>query len=278
MKENHDLPADETQLRVENELKKLNLEMEYGAMFGSDLTSPDLPLEVESQWLDYISAFENQYKDATQITVYSFIGQPDFKLFDLLTADEVEKELTRLFNIMAENGIQLDFLADYPIETMYRFLTEEFFEKPMDNMRIPGMMHGFIYEEYHPNHEYDLKNNVEDFFRCIMNLKSDFKSYFLSPVMATDKDSEMVDREVYEMRIENFRKQFKKLKIKHLEILDVDLKDVSEDAKFAGIVFNLDYEGILKGSNKLEQTKGRGYMNFVYTDYWLISRIVFAGF
>ncbi len=281
MQEKHDLPDDEAQLRVENELKKLNLEMEYGAMFGSMSSSPDtpeLPLEVESQWLDYLNTFESQYKDATEITVYSFIGQPEFKSFNDLDTKDVETSLDRLFDIMKENAIHLDFLADYPIETVYRFVTEEFFEKPISNMRIPGMIHGFIYEEFHPNDEYDLKRDVESFFNSIMNLKSDFKSYFLSPAMATEKDDEMVEKGVYEKRLESFRKQFKKLKINHLKILNIEIKNIREDIKFAGVDFRLDYEGILKGSNKLEQTKGKGYMNFIYEGYWLISRIVFPNF
>lgn len=140
------------------------------------------------------------------------------------------------------------------------------------------MRHGFIYEEFHPNDEYDLKSDVENFFNSIVNLKSDFISYFLSPVMVTEEGSEMVEKLVYEKRIENFRKQFKKLKINHLEILNIEIKDVREGLKFAGIDFNLDYESILKGSSQLEQTKGRGYMNFVHEDYWLISRIVFPKF
>jgi hypothetical protein len=46
MKEQHNKPTDEAELRVENELKKLNLEMEYGAVFGNMPNSPDLPLDV----------------------------------------------------------------------------------------------------------------------------------------------------------------------------------------------------------------------------------------
>ena len=53
---------------------------------------------------------------------------------------------------------------------------------------------------------------------------------------------------------------------------------MSADAKFAGVEFYLDFESVGKGSSQLEQTKGRGYMNFVYADYWLISRIVFPEF
>ena len=157
MLENQDKPSDEAQLRLENELKQLNLEMEYGAIFS---TSPDLPPELEGQWLDYISEFESKSKNATEMTVYSFIGQPEFKRFDDLSSEVVKIELDRLIAIMQVHNVHLDFLADYPVETIYRFITNEFFTPHMNVMQMPGMMHGFIYEEFHPNDEYDLKRDV----------------------------------------------------------------------------------------------------------------------
>jgi hypothetical protein len=51
MKENIRNPNDEAQLRLENEMKKLNLEME-GAVFG--FMSDDMPLDLEKQFLDNI--------------------------------------------------------------------------------------------------------------------------------------------------------------------------------------------------------------------------------
>jgi hypothetical protein len=276
MQEDPHKPTEEAQLRVENELKKLNLEMEYGAKFG---IAANMPLEMEGQWLDYITAFESQSKKAKTISLYTFLGQPEFLPFDMVKPDDIPTELDRLVGIMDDNNVHLDFLAEYPLETVYRFITEEFFYLPVSDMRIPGMNHGFIYEEFHPNHEYDLKKQVEDFFNSTMNLDSDFKMYFLSPVMVTQETNEAVDKEVYENRIEAFRNQYKKLTIDELKILEVDVKDVNENAKFAGVVFGLDYEGETKADNKRVKYRGTGYLNFAYVDdYWLITRIVFKGF
>ena len=55
-------------------------------------------------------------------------------------------------NILNKNSIQLDTICDVEEREIYRFVTEELFSHKMDNMRIPGMMACFIYEEFHPNH------------------------------------------------------------------------------------------------------------------------------
>ena len=276
MKKDNHAPTDPTQMRVENEMKQLNLEMKYGAKFH---TANNLPLEIESQFLDYVAEFEQQFDNCTETTVYNFIGQPEFKQIEDLTTDEMQTELDRLFDIMETNDVNLAILADdYTVETIYRFVTEEFFAKAISDFRIAGMGHNFIYEEFYPNHKYDIKGDVDCFFLSTMNVKSDFIPYFLSPVMVTDKNSEAVEKEVYEKRIEAFKNQYKSLKINELKILDIDIKDVNEDAKFAAVEFYLAYEGVLKATNKRVHIKGQGYFNFVYTDYWLISRIIFPGF
>src|SRR5690606_22942096 len=46
---------------------------------------------------------------------------------------------------------------------IYRFITEELVEHQMDDMRIPGMTLHYAYEEFHPNHDYDLRLGAEYF-------------------------------------------------------------------------------------------------------------------
>jgi hypothetical protein len=276
MSVNMHYPNIEAQLRLENEMKMLNFEID-GAFFRN--MSDDMPLDLDKQFLDNILAFETQSKNAKSTTIYSFLGEPEFLPFDILRPEEVETNIERLFKIMDKHDIYLDFLCEYSLETMYRFITDEFMNHEISDMRIPGMNHGFIYEEFHPNHEYDLKNDAENFFNSIMNLKSDFKMYFLSPNMVKSTASELVDKIVYEKRIESFRNYYNKLRINQFEIIDVEIKDINKSTKFAGVKFILDYEGILKSNNAKVESCGKGYLSFVFTDdYWTISCIVFKGF
>jgi hypothetical protein len=275
MKENIHNPTDEVQLRLENEMKKLNLEME-GAVFG--YMSDDIPLDLEKQFLDNIMSFETQSKNATYMPLYKFLGEPFFLPFDVLPDEHVEQELERLNEFMQKNGIDLDFLCDYSLEIRYRFITEEFMNHEISDMRIPGMMNGFIYEEFHPNHEHDLTNDTENFFLSIMNLGSDFKSYFLSKQMDMPKHG-LVDRAKYDGRIEFFRERFHVLRINLLEIKKVTIKDINEVTKTARVDFELDYEGIATDKHRKVTSADKGYLNFLFADdYWTIYSIVFKGF
>jgi hypothetical protein len=275
MKENIHNPTEEAQIRLENEMKKLNLEME-GAVFG--YMSDDIPLDLEKQFLDNIMAFDTQSKNATYMPLYKFLGEPFFLPFDVLPDEHVEQELERLNEVMQKNGIDLDFLCDYSLEIRYRFITEEFMNHEISDMRIPGMMNGFIYEKFHPNHEHDLTNDTENFFLSIMNLGSDFKSYFLSKQMDMPKHG-LVDRAKYEGRIEFFRERFHVLRINLLEIKKVTIKDINEETKTARVDFELDYEGIATDKHRKVTSADKGYLNFLFADdYWTIYSIVFKGF
>jgi hypothetical protein len=160
--ENEITPEDE--VRAENELLKLKLEMEHGM---SDMDVKSLSTDAENQWLNYIYNFEKEYKDAQRIKVLEFIGNPTYKSISEIEADEIPQELERVLGIMADNNVAIDFICDYADELKYRFITEELFECETDNMRIDGMMHCFIYEEFHPNHDYDLRRHGEDFLRWL---------------------------------------------------------------------------------------------------------------
>ncbi len=148
----------EEELRAENNVLKVKLKMEYGMQ---DTDTSSLPPHVENEWLKYINAFEQQYKDAKVTSVYDFIGRPTYSKWDALTHEQIAVELERLRAILEANDVALDCICEYDDAVIYRFLTEELFSHEMDLIRIPGMTHHFIYEEFHPNHDHDLRRETE---------------------------------------------------------------------------------------------------------------------
>jgi len=159
------LTVDEA-VAAENEVLKLKLKLEHG-MEGME--SDNLPPEVENQWLKSICAFEEQYKNAKRTTVHEFLGRPSFRSLDTLKSEELSHELARIRNIMSTHNVELDVIAEYDDATIYQFITEELFLHEMDDMRVPGMVTHFIYEEFHPNHDYDLRRNSESFVTTILS-------------------------------------------------------------------------------------------------------------
>ena len=158
-KELPDLSPEE-KLKSENDLLKMKLTAEFGMQDHGTSLDPEL----ENEWLKYIYHFEKEYSEVKRIKIYDFIGRPEYRKFEELKKEEIEKELDRLFEIMHHNNISLDFICEYEDEVIYRFVTEELFEMETDDFRMKGMFHCFLYEEFYPNHDYDIKKLQEEFF------------------------------------------------------------------------------------------------------------------
>jgi hypothetical protein len=245
-------------IHEENEFKKLKLSIEHGATFF-EKSNKNLPPEIEGQFLDYITNFEKAYQNVKQITVFEKLGQPDFKPEAALTDDEIMIELERIELLMQDHGLALDVLANYENEKrlIYTFITEELFAHEIDDMNVPGMQTCFIYEEFHPNHEYDLKRDTEDFLRMFFNKKDDFY---------IKNHSEEATNYI---ALNNFRSLFKKFKMIFFEF-----KAITFDEQDASVKFNIDFWAKIKGTDTKIFYSGNGNITFKNEyDYWCIREV-----
>lgn len=245
-------------LEEENEFKKLKLNLEFGMDFSKN-SNPNLPPEIEGRFLDYVSNFENAFQNAKQISVYKKIGSPKFKSAASLSDDEITIELERIEEIMHQNGLNLDVLADYENENrlIYTFITEELFLHEIDDMDVPRMATHFIYEEFYPNHKYDLEKETEDFLSLFFNTKSDFYDEYHSKDASNHEE------------LNNFRSLFKKFKKKFF-----DFKDVTFDKQNAKVEFDIDFWAKIKGTDAKINYSGDGSMTFEYEyGYWDLRKV-----
>ena len=152
----------EENLRIENELMKLKMQAERGALFGGNMD--ELPPEVEAEFLKNVQSFEDSFDKANQITVYECIGKPDYKVVDELKLPEVETELKRIIELLHSKNIILEVLGKYELSVIYKFITDELFQEKIREISFPGYIHSFIYEEFHPNHNVDIGRTAQEFF------------------------------------------------------------------------------------------------------------------
>src|SRR5580704_5412580 len=127
----NETPKTEDELRAENEVLKLKLELEHGMQDSSD---SNLPADVENAWLNNVYSFEQQWKDAKRITVYDLIGKPPYKNINELKKGEIKTELDRLFEVMNASGVKLDMICEYTDKEIYKFITEELFAHETDRI------------------------------------------------------------------------------------------------------------------------------------------------
>jgi len=156
--------SSEENLKAENDLLKMKLTAEFG-MMRSDTSSLDN--ELENQWLKYIYEFEKSYADSKQVKIYDYLGRPDFKPIDTLKKAEITTELNKVLEIMEKNFIQLDTVCEYDDNIIYKFITEELFLEEIDDIKVEDLISCYSYEKFHPNHEYDLNFQTEDFFKSL---------------------------------------------------------------------------------------------------------------
>ncbi len=152
---------DEKIQRIMNEKKRQELAERYGAAFSDEDAA--LPVDVETEWLDYVEEFERQFEDAVRVTVREYVGYPIVVSLPSIAPENLAMELDHLLEFLQLHGVAVHFLSNVADEEAYRFIVEELFDEEIDDVRIPGMMTNFIYEEFHPNDEYDAKIWAQDF-------------------------------------------------------------------------------------------------------------------
>ena len=260
MKKDNETPKDKLKrIQFENEEKKKQLTEEHGAFFGSMSNENNLPPEIESQFLDNIMAFENAFQSATRIQLYDFLGKPSFRKIEELSDAEVPKELERIMNLMSDNQVSLDTICEVDDSELYRFITEELFLEEKDDIHIPGMISHFTYEEFHPNHEHDIRNHSTEFIGSYLDKESDFYTTFMSG------DAEKADWHL------QFRQAFSSFKLNNFTI-----KELEFDTEKADVKFDCDFVAKVEDSGEFLHFSGAGEMKLVSQwDFWCIDKIKF---
>ncbi len=255
----------EEEIKSSNALIKLKLELEYGMKTSE---SSALNPEIENEWLNTVYRFEQQYKNAKNVKVYELIGSPAFKKHDKLGKEEISIELNHVLNLLAEKEIVLDCLCQYDDRIIYRFITEELFEHTVDDIQIPGMVIHFIYEEFHPNHDYDLRRYATDFIEAILSRKWDSEydtSMLSSTVQFSGRDC---DNNAISDIILAFQEAYKSFKIEKFEI---EKTNFDVDKENASVQIQLVYSAQPFNGNSMLYS-GKSIINFLLQ--WGFWRIV----
>lgn len=255
MKKNKESSKDKlNRLRIENELKKKYLTDEYDTFIGSD---KNIPPELERLFLDSVIDFEKTFQSFTRIKMYDYLGQPAFCKVDEIADDEIALELDKLLELLKSKSIILDTICEVDDRELYRFITEELFYKEEDGMVIPGMMTHYTYEEFHPNHDYDIRQLSNDFVTSYLDKESDnYTTYITSEAKKADWHL-------------HFRDAFS-----NFQLNDFNIKNLEFDAENAVVQFYSDFMAKIEGSSSSLHFLGEGEIRLIYQwDFWCVDSI-----
>jgi len=220
--------SSEEQLRAENDYLKMKLMLENGAEFHT-MEGEELPAGIENEFLKHIAAFEEQWAKRKMISIFEKIERPaHFLPVGYIPDDEIENAWQNLWQYLQDHGIHLDHCSPRvtPRE-LYRFTTEELFQLEVDDIQVPGMIQGYIYDEFHPDPVFDL---------CMMVENSIFWNIFqkdhlsLHNVLTSNKvqfnEQPVMEMEKFQGLINNWKDQYEEI---HLLGFKVSSSDIIEN-------------------------------------------------
>jgi hypothetical protein len=211
----------------ENQFLKMKMMLEHGPsiQFGG---SP--PPALENAFLKHIMEFENRLKTAKSISIFEKIGNPNhFKPSGEIPIEEMELELEKLMTHLYDHGISVGCCSPKVSDVeMYRFIVEELFEKEITDVCIPGQRTHFIYDDFHPDHEYDnTRSAVDDCLGLILN-KDEFS---FSPAFEDHglqlNDHKGLTREEFFGKINQFKSWFDDMYLLDLVVEGCIIEDKS---------------------------------------------------
>jgi hypothetical protein len=262
------------QLRTENEIKKIKLSLEHGMNLDESFANTELPPEVEGAFLDYIEEFERQFAEKKNITVFELADKPEYVPVADLPEEEISQHLEALTGNLSEKGISVSTVSGVDDREMYRFITEELFQTETLDVRIEGMMHGFIYEEFHPVHPYDIKNRCEELIEHVIGADSNAS---IIPWCLNDTvtyGGELCSKEQLNSRIVVFRDFFESFSLDELSFPSVLVNDAGTQAT---AVAAIEYTSVVAGGEVLHFAgEGRFELQNEH-GWWLIHQFEIPG-
>lgn len=265
-------------LRIENDILKLKLHASYGSdvkMGGSE----NLPPEIENMFLKNVFAFEEAMQNEELVKIFDHIGKPAFKPEEEIEDAHISAGLKEILAVLEQHSIQLDVLGTYDDRVIYKFIVEELFDhEVLMSPKIPGFTLHFIYEEFHPNHSYDIENRVSEFFTDWFERKFDQYSFELANTMLI-ADGKVMKKEELLQRLQCIFDSYTSFTDKEYSISDIKFQlNESEGTGMGYAEGEVKYYATLEdGQQILLGGPFKFYMSYE-NNWWQIFYFIFPGF
>lgn len=254
----------EEQLRIENEILKLKLRAELG---GEMHEFEKMPAELENMFLNNVLAYEHAFANAEETTIYQLLSQPSFTPELNISEDELPQHLQRLEELMLAKNIEVSYETEITQRQKYLFLTEELFRHTTTFVNMPGMMVHYSYEEFHPNHELEIRKHTERFLEDFF--EQDFSEY--SSELAHEllsADGAIHSRESVVEKLQNISAAYTRLYNCGFVIAEIKV-DLNEggDTGFGFSEGSVKYDAVLESGETLS-VKEPFKLYFQYSEKW----------
>lgn len=203
----------------ENEFLKMKMMAEFG---GDYVSSEKIPPSVENKFLKQIISFQKQFNQNKTISLHEYIGEPEYNHTSDLSDSQIKKQLKKLLAYMKKKRVLLEVLAPTPDREIYRFITEELFKHQVEDIRVKGWISHFVYEDFHPNDEYDIKNSLHHLLLFLYDKATPLFESILSEEMKDHLGLSM-DSEDWANAVQDYKAQFYTINLLTYDITEIGI-------------------------------------------------------
>ncbi len=264
--------------KIENEILKMKLKMQFGdsfQMFGGD---DALPPDIENQFLKSMIQFEENFQNAEFITIAEKIGNPTFAPVESIAEAELENKVEEILDLFSKYQIAMDFNHQpYNAKEVYLFLTTDFLKQEVEKVAVEGMIQNFIYEEFVPNHHEDIKELTQQFIEAWINQdEEDIKHLIANNIV--DANGANLTEEAWLQKVKFFFEAFHQFTNLNYNINEVKFNISEKDASLGHCEGVISYDAEIEKSEKITYN-GPFKLYFTYeNDYWYVFYYVMPGF
>ena len=196
-------------------------------------------------WLDNLKQFQSAPASTALLSVYDMIGRPQYKPVAEISDSNIDSELDNLISVMKKYNVVVDAICEVDDRELYRFITEELFLYQTGDVRAEGVKQYFIYEEFHPNHDYDVRNHAIDLIESLLNKENDWMPDFLGLSDVLSNGDNSMARTDAIRKMTDFRDAFSEFEVELFEITNVQI--IGDRAQ---VVFSARYSAFIEGSDE----------------------------
>ena len=259
---------------LENEMLLMKLRAEFGGApeFFEDDEEGALAAPLKYNFLKSIYSFEEHFRaEQTMISLFEHLGQPYLIDEKYLTDEGVSCQLQRIRRIMQERQFIIDTIYPTPDRIVYRFILEELLQEKVAATLPPGFFRHFIYEEFHPNHQRDIEEQIIQFFQHLSEQSIPPSCFYLSDEIVVGDI--LFTKEEAISRLMLFGGLFASLEVTKLEFTSTVINESS-----AKIQFRICYNGLVS-ENEIINVDQAGHLGLIYKDelIWQIDALDIPG-
>jgi hypothetical protein len=258
---NEELTPDE-ELRAQNEIEALKIEMMGGKTFIAD----DAPPELVAQFFRNINMYESSKEN--YITIEELIGKPRIKKEnEILSNDEFQKECEKLHQMFDENNIEIVKPKFKSWKDWHHFLVHTFLTHEVVSIKDKSYHHHFDYNDFFEDDPDFILMNVHDELGLIFDLKDDYEGLWIEDIESNENADQIVNH------INSFRMIFN-----DLELVKYNPNTVRENGKYHKLTFDIEWKGVRAGTLEREYHKGKGSAELYCEDLiWRIHSMSIPG-